>query len=67
MGDDIRMLKDRDVAAALGVSRRTIWRWCATVPDFPRPIRLAEAVTRWRADDLAAWIARRAGDGGGAS
>jgi predicted DNA-binding transcriptional regulator AlpA len=58
-GDDARagMWAARDVAAYLNVSVRTVWR-LAKEPGFPKPVRYGLRVTRWRADDLAAYVAR---------
>jgi predicted DNA-binding transcriptional regulator AlpA len=58
--DDIRLLDARGVAALLSISPRSVWRWCA-VGDFPRPIRLAHGVTRWRLADVRRWLDRRSG------
>lgn len=47
----MQFLKDRQVAARLGISRPTLWRW---VKDgrLPRPVKLGPAVTRWRLSDI---------------
>lgn len=55
------------VAAALDVSRPTIWRWLHDEKqDFPRPIKIGENSTRWRWVDIENWIATRASQQGGA-
>lgn len=38
-----------------GVSQRTIYRW-SDAGRMPRPLKLG-ALTRWRRDDVTAWIA----------
>jgi len=47
-------LTDKQLAARFGVGRATIWRW-AKETDFPAPIKLGLAVTRWRLVDVEAW------------
>ena len=37
-------------------SRATVWRKVQQ-GKFPRPVKLSERVTAWRAEDLRAWIA----------
>lgn len=51
-------LTDRQLAERFDVSRFTIWRWCRE-GDFPKPIRLSAACTRWRLEDVEAWEAER--------
>lgn len=51
-------LSDRDLAARYGVSRGTIWRWVRT-RRYPAPVRIGEAVTRWRMDAVTEWEAAR--------
>ena len=57
----VRLLSVAQVAAMLGVSHRTVWRWSVTVDDFPRPVKLTNATTRWRMADVVAWMDRRVG------
>lgn len=52
-------LTDREVAVRYSVSRLTPWRWSAK-GNFPKPVKLSEACTRWRLSDLEAWEADRA-------
>ena len=49
------LMNVKQVAQQLGVGKSTIWRWCKQ-GIFPRPIKLSERVTRWRAEDVAAVI-----------
>ncbi|QDY69804.1 helix-turn-helix transcriptional regulator [Qingshengfaniella alkalisoli] len=53
-------LRDTQVAQRYGVSRVTIWRWVKDGHAFPKPIKLTDAVTRWKLSDLEAWEAARA-------
>lgn len=57
--NDRRYLRVRTVAARYGVSGATIWRWAATVADFPRPVKIAKGTTAWLSDELDAYDARR--------
>ena len=59
--NDVKLLSVRDVASALGISARTVWRWAATDPHFPHPITIGERCVRWRLADLKRFIDRRAG------
>jgi predicted DNA-binding transcriptional regulator AlpA len=54
-----RLLRDRDVAAALNISVRLVWKLAAS-GDLPVPMRLGRA-TRWRAEDIDRLIAAGAG------
>ncbi len=57
-----RLLIDiRDVAAALGVSRRTAYV-LRKRPEFQRPITLAHRVVRYRATDMAMFVERLTAD-----
>ena len=59
---DVNMLNVKQVAQALAVTPRTIWRWAASDPHFPRPITLGEKCVRWRLRDVKWFIDRRAGE-----
>lgn len=48
------------VAIRLNVSRATVWRYAATLPGFPKPLKLSPGCSRWRADEVDAWEAARA-------
>lgn len=41
------------VAARLGVSKATVWRWSAQ-GTLPKPVKLGPNTTRWRVADLEA-------------
>lgn len=49
------LLTDRQVAAALSVSKSTVWRWVSE-GRFPQPVRLAGKCTRWRKADVAQFV-----------
>lgn len=44
------LLRDREVAELLAISRRSVWRLTSS-GDLPRPIKLGKAV-RWRRSDI---------------
>lgn len=56
-----KLLSKRAVADVLGVHPQTVMR-LVRQRKFPAPIRTGEigSAVRWRAEDLNAWIARRA-------
>ncbi len=50
-------LRVSDLAPRLGVSKNTIWRWVRNKNStFPKPIKLSDKVTVWKADDVLAWL-----------
>lgn len=49
------LLRPKEAAEMLCVSRATLWRWCAE-GKLPAPVRLG-GVIRWRSADLTAWVA----------
>jgi predicted DNA-binding transcriptional regulator AlpA len=54
-GADHLLFRPRELAAALGVSVRTLWRLDATAR-LPRAVRLG-TVCRWRRGEVEAWVA----------
>jgi len=52
-------LTDAQLAARYGVGRATPWRWVSK-GEFPQPVRLSPACTRWRLSDVEKWEAERA-------
>ncbi len=58
------ILRPKEAAEYLSVSRTTLYRWAATT-NFPKPIKLGAHASGWRKADLDAWIEAR-GDRGGA-
>ena len=50
------------VARGIVTNRMTLRRWMSREYDpFPKPVRLGVNSIAWRAEDVAAWIERRAG------
>lgn len=52
-----------DVAADLGVSDVTLWRWIRQ-GRFPRPVKLSPGITRIPREAFDAWCAERRGEAG---
>lgn len=48
-------LRISTLAPRLGLSKGTIWR-LVREKKFPKPIKLSEKVTIWKADDVLAWL-----------
>jgi predicted DNA-binding transcriptional regulator AlpA len=53
-----RLLSSQTLIALLGISRATLYVWLQE-EGFPEPVRLSSKSKRWRADQVAAWIASR--------
>lgn len=53
---DSLLLSDRQVAALLSCSRRTVWKM-ASCGDLPKPVRVGSRTVRWRRTDIEAWVA----------
>lgn len=53
--DDVRLLRDREVAELIGLDRRTFRRYVAS-GEAPQPIRLGRRATRWRLSDIREWL-----------
>lgn len=49
------------VLAVIPISKSTLWRRVKH-QTFPRPVKLSERVTAWRAEDLHSWIEHHARD-----
>ena len=47
------------LAAKLGVSTRSVWRFHHDMPDFPRAIKLGHRSVLWDEDQIDAWLRSR--------
>lgn len=56
-----RMLRVRHVADELDICVSSVWRLSKIDADFPRPFKLSPRVTVWSADELDAYLIRKAG------
>ncbi len=54
-----KLLTVKQVAAALGLSTRTVWK-LASKGDLPQPLTLGAKARRWPAADVDAYIGRLA-------
>ena len=55
-----KILRVRQVIAATGLSRTTIWRLGQRRDgSFPKPVRLGPNAIGWREDDVREWIDSR--------
>jgi len=43
------------LAKVLGIAVVTVWRWSAD-GKLPKPVKLSERVTAWRAEDIRDWM-----------
>ena len=50
------LMTDKEVAAAMNVSRPTLWRWRKKVPNFPQPIKIGPRAVRYRRADIVAFV-----------
>ena len=55
----VRALRDKAVAAKIGVSRPHLWTLVKTDPAFPRPVKLSPNVTIWLESEVDAWLLSR--------
>lgn len=44
----------REIAADLGVDRRTVYRWIERYPDFPQPVR-EHPIAMWDLEAVREW------------
>jgi prophage regulatory protein len=49
-------LRVSTLAPRLGMSKSTIWR-LVRQGKFPKPLKLSDKITAWKADDVLAWLA----------
>jgi len=51
-------LRVSTLAPRLGISKNTIWR-LVREGRFPKPIKITEKISVWKADDVLAWLASK--------
>jgi len=55
----MKLLRPKEAAKKLGVSRQSLWRWCRDIPDFPKPVKLAPGTTAFMESELEKFIRSR--------
>ena len=58
MQNEVRILKQPETSRVTGLSRSSIYRLEA-LGQFPLRVKLSEAASGWRSDEIAAWIDSR--------
>lgn len=53
-----KYLTVRDIADRYSVSIATVWRWTAERPEFPAPVKLGAACTRWKLSQVTVFEGR---------
>ncbi len=48
-------IRAKALAPLLGISVVTLWRW-SSAGKMPKPVKLGERVTAWRAEDIRGWM-----------
>lgn len=54
-----KLLTAKQVSDELGIGESTVWLWARTKPGFPRAVKLSTRITRWKADEIDAWLASK--------
>lgn len=59
------ILRAKEAAAMLGVSKSTLWAWCSPKsehyrPDAPRPVKLSPRITGWLEREISDYIVKLA-------
>lgn len=52
------MYRAKPLAKSLGIGVSTLWDWVRN-GKFPKPLKLGENLTAWRADEVHAWLNAR--------
>ena len=48
--------RPKEACRHLQISRSTLWHWCKTRPDFPKPIKAGQRVTLFNLNAIDAWL-----------
>lgn len=58
IGDELRFLRPKEVAAILGISRQMLWRM-RKAGKFIHPVKITDFCVGYRSDDLLDWMNNR--------
>lgn len=53
------LLKVTDVSKVLSMGVSTIWQLTKTSKDFPKPVKIGPATTRWKSNEIEEWAKGR--------
>ncbi len=56
---DTKILRPKDAADLLGVSRSTLYHWAKNDPSFPARIQIGPRSTGWFLHELLSWLEAR--------
>ncbi len=48
--------RPKEACQHLKISPSTLWHWCKTRPDFPKPIKAGQRVTLFDLNAIDAWL-----------
>lgn len=57
-----RFVTDVEIAEIFGCHRTWAWRMLKRDKTFPRPLKLSPGTTRWRAEEIEAWVDQKQKD-----
>lgn len=52
----------KEVARRLGIGKTSAWMLAKECADFPKKVKFGARTTRWRAEDVDAWLEKRIAD-----
>jgi predicted DNA-binding transcriptional regulator AlpA len=55
-------LKDSEVAQRVACTKNHVWRRAKNEPEFPKPVSLGPKCTRWKGEDVEAFIEMRSSE-----
>ncbi|WP_250464220.1 AlpA family phage regulatory protein [Caballeronia sp. GAFFF2] len=51
-----RALRPKQAAARIGFSVTSLWRYCRTRPDFPKPVQISTGMTIFFENEIDQWL-----------
>lgn len=55
---EIGFIREADLRKIVPIGATTLWRWVRE-GKFPKPVKLSERVTAWRAEDVREWLSQQ--------